>query len=56
MFIELSKPVLSGEGTDAELVQTTRDTLWVCLDTGLRCVGRPAPSVLSVSQCVGSQD
>jgi valyl-tRNA synthetase len=40
VFIELSKPVLSGEGGDAGLVQTTRDTLWVCLDTGLRC-GRP---------------
>ena len=37
VFIELSKPVLGGEGGDAELVQTTRDTLWVCLDTGLRC-------------------
>jgi hypothetical protein len=36
VFIELSKPVLSGEGGEPELVQTTRDTLWVCLDTGLR--------------------
>ena len=44
VFIELSKPVLSGEGGDAGLVQTTRDTLWVCLDTGLRCGRHPATS------------
>lgn len=43
VFIELSKPVLSGEGADAELVQTTRDTLWVCLDTGLRWDCTPLP-------------
>lgn len=36
VFIELSKPVLSDANADAAAVQTTRDTLWVCLDTGLR--------------------
>jgi valyl-tRNA synthetase len=44
VFIELSKPVLGGEGGDANLVQMTRDTLWVCLDTGLRCGRHPATS------------
>jgi len=46
VFIELSKPVLvEGSGADADAVQATRDTLWVCLDTGLRCVA-PSTSFL----------
>lgn len=47
VFIELSKPVLvEGSGADADAVQATRDTLWVCLDTGLRCVHLPLPSCI----------
>jgi valyl-tRNA synthetase len=34
VFIELIKPVMHGD--DEELKKQTRDTLWVCLDTGLR--------------------
>ena len=46
VFIELSKPVLAdGGAADAAAVQATRDTLWVCLDTGLRCVPRAAAVV-----------
>lgn len=38
VFIELSKGVLgSPEGGDPAVLQATRDTLWLCLDTGLRC-------------------
>ena len=40
VFIELVKPVMarssSEEGANAEK-QAFRDTLWTCLDTGLRC-------------------
>eukprot|EP00208_Stichococcus_sp_RCC1054_P003787 CAMPEP_0206141402 /NCGR_PEP_ID=MMETSP1473-20131121/12794_1 /ASSEMBLY_ACC=CAM_ASM_001109 /TAXON_ID=1461547 /ORGANISM="Stichococcus sp, Strain RCC1054" /LENGTH=1079 /DNA_ID=CAMNT_0053535961 /DNA_START=148 /DNA_END=3387 /DNA_ORIENTATION=+ len=37
VFIELSKGVLgSPEGGDPAVLQATRDTLWLCLDTGLR--------------------
>ena len=39
MFIELVKPVMarssSEEGADADK-QAYRETLWICLDTGLR--------------------
>ncbi|CAK9197057.1 unnamed protein product, partial [Sphagnum troendelagicum] len=34
VFIELIKPAMYGD--DEELKKRTRDTLWVCLDTGLR--------------------
>lgn len=37
VFIELSKGVLShAESADAAVLQDTRDTLWLCLDYGLR--------------------
>lgn len=36
VFIELTKPVLSAPDADPAAAQTTRNTLWVCLDTGLR--------------------
>ncbi|CAM6095914.1 unnamed protein product [Calypogeia fissa] len=38
-FIEISKPALLGDDNDPEAAKVkklTRDTLWVCLDTGLR--------------------
>lgn len=39
VFIEISKPALNGDDTDpaaAQAKKATRDTLWVCLDIGLR--------------------
>ena len=40
VFIELVKPVMarssSEQGADADK-RAFRDTLWTCLDTGLRC-------------------
>ena len=42
VFIELMKPVMAlDEAADPSAAgrkQATRDTLWVCLETGLRCV------------------
>ena len=44
VFIELVKPVIarssSEEGADADK-QAFRETLWICLDTGLRCCALP---------------
>ena len=44
VFIELVKPVItrssSEEGADADK-QAFRETLWICLDTGLRCFALP---------------
>lgn len=45
VFIELTKPVLSDAASEPALVQATRDTLWVCLDTGLRCAAMRRHSV-----------
>jgi valyl-tRNA synthetase len=40
VFIELMKPVVAldeaADPTAAQRKQDTRDTLWVCLETGLR--------------------
>ncbi|KAL3686885.1 hypothetical protein R1sor_013194 [Riccia sorocarpa] len=39
VFVEISKPALNGDEADpvaAQIKKATRDTLWVCLDTGLR--------------------
>ncbi|KAG6555962.1 hypothetical protein Mapa_001902 [Marchantia paleacea] len=39
VFIEISKPALNGDDADpaaAQAKKATRDTLWVCLETGLR--------------------
>jgi hypothetical protein len=52
VFIELSKGVLShAESADAAVLQDTRDTLWLCLDYGLRCDpcdGSPGRAIYSV--------
>jgi len=42
VFIELVKPAMAS-GTDAER-QAYRETLWICLETGLRHARLPPPT------------
>lgn len=48
VFIELVKPAVQLDDSDAsarEQKQAFRDTLWLCLDTGLRCAGYCMPTI-----------